>query len=78
MDKLNIFKKSLDAKTNIAYVLIRIFLGIALSVRGYLILSNPNSIIELGVDREYNMWISLIGIVHLLGAYYYILIFVRL
>jgi uncharacterized membrane protein YphA (DoxX/SURF4 family) len=68
MDKLNILIKSMDAKTNIGYALIRVFLGLALSIRGWMILSNPNSIIELGVGREYFMWVSLIGIVHLLGG----------
>ena len=58
----------MDAKTNIGYALIRVFLGLALSIRGWMILSNPNSIIELGVGREYFMWVSLIGIVHLLGG----------
>ena len=68
MDKLNTITASMDAKTNIAYALIRIFLGIALLVRGWMILSNPDSIIELGVNREYYMWISLIGVVHLIGG----------
>ena len=68
MDKLNTIARSMDVKTNTAYALIRMFLGIALSVRGWMILSNPDSIIEMGVNREYFMWISLIGVVHSLGG----------
>lgn len=68
MDKLNRFTASMDTKTNIAYALIRIFLGIALSVRGWMILSNPDSITELIENKEFYMWISLIGVLHLLGG----------
>ena len=68
MDKLNIIIRSMDTKTNIGYALIRIFLGLALSVRGWMILSDPNSILELGVGREYFMWVSLIGVAHLIGG----------
>lgn len=59
---------SLDSKTGIAYGLIRIFLGIALAIRGWLILSNPDSIIELGVQQELFVWVSLVGITHLFGG----------
>ena len=68
---MNIFtsaSESLDAKTGIAYGLIRIFLGIALAIRGWLILSNPDSIIELGVAQELFVWVSLVGITHLFGG----------
>ncbi|RLD28440.1 MAG: hypothetical protein DRI75_06555 [Bacteroidetes bacterium] len=68
MDKLNTITETMDAKTNIGYALIRIFLGIALSVRGWMILSNPDFIIKMGLDREYYMWISLIGMTHLFGG----------
>ena len=59
---------SLDSKTGIAYGLIRIFLGIALAIRGWLILANPDSIIELGVEQELFVWVSLVGITHLFGG----------
>jgi putative oxidoreductase len=67
-NKLIIITASMDAKINIGYALIRIFLGIALSIRGWLILSNPDFIIRMGIDREFYMWISLIGMIHLLGG----------
>lgn len=59
---------SLDANTGIAYGLIRIFLGIALAIRGWLILSNPDSIIEIGVEQELFVWVSLVGMAHLFGG----------
>jgi uncharacterized membrane protein YphA (DoxX/SURF4 family) len=60
--------KFLDSKTDKAYSFIRMFLGIALLIRGWLIISNPNSLIELGVQRELFIWVSLIGIVHIVGG----------
>jgi len=68
MNKFNEFVASLDAKTGKAYALIRIFLGMALLIRGWMILTNPGSIIELGVERQDYLWISLVGVAHLLGG----------
>ncbi|MBL4939783.1 MAG: DoxX family protein [Lutibacter sp.] len=68
MKALNTFTSSLENKTTTAYALIRIFLGLVLAIRGWLILANPNSVIELGVSREYFIYVSLIGIVHLVGG----------
>lgn len=62
------FSTSLDAKTETAYGLIRIFLGIVLAIRGWLILSSPESILELGVNRELFVWVSFIGISHIVGG----------
>lgn len=68
MNKLVDFTTSLDDKNGIGYGLIRIFLGIALFIRGWMIVSDPSSILELGVEREGFIWISLIGITHLIGG----------
>jgi uncharacterized membrane protein YphA (DoxX/SURF4 family) len=68
MKALNTFTTSLDNKTTLAYALIRIFLGIVLSIRGWLILANPDSVIEMGVSRDYFIWVSLVGILHLAGG----------
>jgi len=68
MNQLNAFLTSMDAKTGIGYALIRIFLGIALAIRGWIILLNPESLLELGIDREYYIWVSLVGITHLSGG----------
>lgn len=68
MSKLNDTIKMLDEKTGMAFGLIRIFLGIALLIRGWMILANPESLIELGVERENFIWVSLIGFTHLIGG----------
>ena len=68
MDTLHKFTTSMDTKTGIAYALIRMFLGIALAIRGWMIVSNPEAVFELGVTRELFMWVSFVGIVHLLGG----------
>jgi len=57
-----------NVKTDTAYGLIRIFLGIALLIRGWMILSRPESLMELGVERESFVWVSLIGFAHLIGG----------
>jgi len=68
MNSLNKFIQSLDSKVSIGYALVRIFLGLALAIRGWLIISNPESIMDLGVEREYFFYISIIGFVHLIGG----------
>lgn len=68
MDQFKTFLSSLEAQTDTAYALIRIFLGLALTIRGGIIFTNPDSIMELGIDREYFIWVSLIGIAHLSGG----------
>ncbi len=68
MSKLIDFTTSLDNKDEIGYGLIRIFLGAALFIRGWMIVSNPESILELGVERESYIWIALVGISHLIGG----------
>lgn len=69
MSTLTTRLKLLDSKTDEAYALIRIFLGIALLIRGLLILSNPESLIELGVERNLFIWVSLVGIIHVVGGF---------
>ena len=68
MNQLNSLILALDAKTGTGYALTRIFLGLALTIRGWMILLNPDSILELGVGREYFIWVSLVGITHLSGG----------
>lgn len=66
--RLNQFTASMDGKTAVAYSLIRMFIGIALSIRGWIMLSHPESILELGVGHSEFVWVSLIGVAHLLGG----------
>jgi len=68
INQLNSLLLKLNANTSTGYALIRIFLGLALTIRGWMILLNPNSLIELGVEREYFIWVTLVGITHLAGG----------
>lgn len=64
----NVFRR-LESKQDIAYSLIRIYLGVALCVRGALLFSDPSAIAVLGgVDGVY-MWYSYIVGAHLIGGF---------
>ncbi len=68
METIKKLQKSLNSKVTLGYALIRIFLGIALLVRGWMIVTRPSSILDLGVEQQDFMWVALVGIVHLLGG----------
>ena len=68
MDAIKNLQNSFDSKLSTGYALIRIFLGVALLIRGWMIITKPGSILELGVEQEDFMWVSLVGIAHLLGG----------
>lgn len=53
---------------DLAYSLIRIFLGIALFVRGLILLSDPAAISELAGENKLYWWYSYITIIHLIGG----------
>ncbi len=60
--------ESLNNNQNIAYLLIRTFIGLILFVRGWLFFSNPDAIMELVKDNTYHMWYSYVTIGHLIGG----------
>jgi len=60
--------ESLNNNQNIAYSIIRTFLGIVLFVRGWILFSDPNAILELVSDNQYHMWFSYVTIGHLIGG----------
>jgi len=68
METVKRLQKSLNSKVTLGYALIRIFLGIALLVRGWMIVTRPSSILDLGVEQQDFMWVALVGIAHLLGG----------
>lgn len=68
MNSLSIKLQWLDTNNELAYAFIRIFLGIALFIRGWIMISDPNTIITLaGEDKTY-WWFSYITIAHLTGG----------
>lgn len=60
--------ESLNNNQNIAYSIIRTFLGIVLFVRGWILFSDPNAILELVSDNQYYMWFSYVTMGHLIGG----------
>ncbi|MCK5208463.1 MAG: DoxX family protein [Cyclobacteriaceae bacterium] len=71
--------ESLNSNQNIAYSFIRTFLGIVLFVRGWILISNPDAIMELVSDNTYHMWFSYVTMGHLIGGFFVAIgIFTRL
>ncbi len=54
---------------NVAYSFIRIFLGTALFIRGIILVSNPEAMLELAGGHDLFIWFSYITIGHLLGGF---------
>ena len=63
----DLFSK-LDLMTPMAYALIRIFLGIALFVRGLMLMLDPGAIVEIANVDNSHMWFSYITIGHMVGG----------
>jgi len=68
MKKFDEMLEWLSANQNIAYSLIRICLGTALFSRGYILVSNPDAMIELAGDETLFIWASYISVGHLIGG----------
>ncbi|MFQ5446834.1 MAG: DoxX family protein [Saprospiraceae bacterium] len=58
----------LDRKHEVAYSMIRIFLGVALFVRGWLLISDPEAITHIATGDNMHAWYSYITIAHLAGG----------
>ena len=57
-----------DIHNDIAYSMVRIFLGIALFIRGLVLLSEPAAIAALAGPENLYWWFSYITIVHIIGG----------
>ena len=68
MEKLINSIKWLDNNQNLAYSLIRVFLGIALFVRGWIFFADPGTVTELAREETLFMWFSYVTLGHLLGG----------
>lgn len=53
---------------DLPYALIRMFVGLALFIRGVFLFSNPDALTKLVDDNTLYMWFSWIAISHLLGG----------
>ncbi|MDH5397785.1 MAG: DoxX family protein [Cyclobacteriaceae bacterium] len=58
----------LEEKQSKAYSYIRMFLGLALFVRGIIMVSDPGAIVELASNEKLHMWFAFIAVAHLVGG----------
>ena len=68
---MKIFSKTLrwiESNNNWAYSFIRIFLGVALFVRGLVLISDPEAITQLAGAHQWYWWYAYITIAHLIGG----------
>ena len=68
MSQFNEIFRSLDKSQNLAYAFIRIFLGVVLFIRGWILVSKPEEIIALVGEEKLHRWFSYVTILHLLGG----------
>jgi putative oxidoreductase len=69
MSKLNETLRRFETNQNYAYAFVRIFLGVALFIRGYILVSDPGAIYVLDGEAKMHMFYSYITIIHLLGGF---------
>jgi len=69
MNQFNDLLTRLNNNQDFGFSLIRIFLGAALFVRGWTLVSNPDAIMALVSEDNLHMWYSYITIGHLLGGF---------
>ena len=59
----------LETHNDFAYSTVRIFLGIALSVRGVILALDPATLTLLAGSNQYYWWYSYIVVIHILGGF---------
>ena len=64
MNQFNKIINQLNGYQTIGYALIRMFLGIALFVRGWILASDPGAVIALVSEEKLHMWYSYITLAH--------------
>jgi len=69
MEKINSIIKWLDDNQNLAYSLIRFFLGTALFVRGWIFFADPGTVTEMAREESLYMWFSYVTLGHLIGGF---------
>ena len=58
----------LEGKQHTAYAYIRIFLGIAMAVRGLILITNPDSMSQLVNEQQMYLGYAAVAMVHLVGG----------
>ena len=62
------FLIKLEGKQNMAYAYIRIFLGLAMAVRGLILITNPDSMSQLVNEQQMYLGYAVVAMVHLVGG----------
>ena len=68
MDAFKNLVRSLNQNQQLPYALIRMFLGIALLIRGIILIVNPDAIIELVGQDNLFIWYAYIAMAHIVGG----------
>jgi uncharacterized membrane protein YphA (DoxX/SURF4 family) len=58
----------LEGKQNMAYAYIRIFLGLAMAIRGLILITNPDSMSQLVSEQQMYLGYAAVAMVHLVGG----------
>jgi uncharacterized membrane protein YphA (DoxX/SURF4 family) len=68
---MNSFKellRKLNQNQQLSYALIRIFLGTVLLIRGIILFTNPEAIVELVGEDKLFIWYAYIALAHMVGG----------
>ncbi|HMY37595.1 MAG TPA: DoxX family protein [bacterium] len=60
--------QNIESRMDLAYALVRIYLGVALAVRGILFLKDPSMITTMAGVQQFYMWYAYIIGSHILGG----------
>ncbi len=69
MEKINKWVQWLDENQKFGYSFVRIFLGLALFIRGIIFLTDPGAVNELAGEQKLFMWFSYLIFGHIIGGF---------
>ena len=68
--KFNEYLFWLDSNQSLAYSLIRIFLGAALMIRGWVFFADPDAVTQLAQEDGLYIWFTYVTLAHLIGGFF--------
>ena len=68
MDNFKAFLHKLNHNQQLPYASIRVFLGLALFIRGIMLIMNPDAIIQLVAEDNLFIWYVYIAMAHIIGG----------
>lgn len=69
MEKINKWVQWLDENQKLGYSFVRMFLGLALFIRGLVFLFDPGAVNELASKEKLFMWFSYLIMGHIIGGF---------